>query len=143
MIKQMGCFEVEEVMTIWLKTNIIAHNFIEKDYWIKNYKIVKEEYLQISETFIYKEDGIIKGFISVIDNLFIGALFVLNEYHRKGVGRKLLKYCQDLYYNLELTVYLKNTSSVNFYKHCGFIVEEEKENEDSGFMEYVMRYRKF
>ncbi len=44
MIKQLEKFEIEEVMDIWLKTNITAHSFIPKEYWIKNYNIVKEEY---------------------------------------------------------------------------------------------------
>lgn len=142
MIKQLEKFEIEEVMDIWLKTNITAHSFIAKEYWIKNYNIVKEEYFPISKTFIYKEDNIIKGFISIIDNSFIGALFVLEEYQGQGIGKKLLNHCKSLYSTLELAVYVDNIPSVNFYKHCGFIIKEEKEHEDSGFMEYIMTWQK-
>lgn len=142
MIKRLEKIEIEEVMDIWLKTNITAHSFIPKEYWIKNYNIVKEEYFPISKTFIYKEENIIKGFISIIDSSFIGALFVLEEYQGQGIGKKLLNHCKSLYSNLELAVYIKNISSVNFYKYCSFTIKEEKKHEDSGFMEYIMTWEK-
>ncbi|EJP6472319.1 N-acetyltransferase [Clostridium botulinum] len=142
MIKRLEKIEIEEVMDIWLKTNITAHSFIPKEYWVKNYNIVKEEYFPISKTFIYKEENIIKGFISIIDSSFIGALFVLEEYQGQGIGKKLLNHCKYLYSTLELAVYTKNISSVDFYKHCGFVIREEKKHEDSGFMEYIMTWEK-
>lgn len=88
-----------------------------------------DEYLPFSTTFIHKEDGIIKGFISIGDNSFIGALFVLEDYQGKGIGRKLLNYCKSLYSSLELNVYLKNKNAVNFYKNCGLVVKSEQPNE--------------
>ncbi|WP_130807618.1 N-acetyltransferase [Senegalia massiliensis] len=142
MIKQLEKFEIEEIMNIWLKTNITAHSFIPEKYWIKNYNLVKYQYMPGSTTFIYKENSMIKGFISVIDNAFIGALFVLEEYQGQGIGKKLLNYCKSLYSPLELAVYTENISSVNFYIHCGFIVKKEQQNEDSGFMEYIMTWTK-
>lgn len=142
MIKKLEKFEIEEVMDIWLKTNITAHGFIQEEYWNKNYDLVKDEYMPVSTTFVYKEDSIIKGFISIIDNSFIGALFVLEEYHGQGIGKKLINYCKSLYSSLELGVYVKNVSAVNFYKYCGFKVEKEQINEDSGFREYIMSWVK-
>ncbi|MCY6959525.1 N-acetyltransferase [Clostridium brassicae] len=143
MIKELEEFEIEAIMDIWLKTNITAHSFIPEQYWIKNYSLVKEEYIPISITFIYKEDSVIKGFISIIDNSFIGALFVLENYQGQGIGKKLLNYCKSIYSSLELAVYIENISSVNFYKHCGFVIKKEQQNEDSGFMEYIMSWIKF
>lgn len=142
MIKKLEDFEIEEVMDIWLKTNIKAHNFIQKNYWVDNYNIVKDEYMPISTTFIYKEDNIIKGFISIINDSFIGALFILDDYQGQGIGRKLQSYVKSLYSSLELEVYSDNESAVKFYKKCGFIIQSEEENEDSGFMEYKMSWKK-
>ncbi|SKC77177.1 N-acetyltransferase [Maledivibacter halophilus] len=142
MIKEFEKFEIEEIMDIWLKTNIIAHSFIPEKYWIKNYNLVKGEYIPVSTTFVYKEDSIIKGFISIVNNSFIGALFVLEDYEGQGIGQKLLNHCKSLYSSLELAVYIENISSVNFYKHCGFVVKKEQQNEDSGFMEYIMTWVK-
>lgn len=32
------------VMEIWLDTNIKAHSFISKEYWISNYEMVKKSF---------------------------------------------------------------------------------------------------
>lgn len=140
MIKELDKSRIEEVMNIWLKTNITAHNFIDEQYWVKNYDVVKNQYMPISKTFTYETDNIIKAFISIIDNSFIGALFVLEDYQGQGIGRELLNYCKFLYPSLELGVYKENINGVNFYKHCSFVIIKEQYNEDSGFLEYIMRW---
>lgn len=142
MIKQLESSEIKEVMNIWLKTNLKAHSFIPKEYWVKNYNIVEKEYIPVSETFVYEGDNIIKGFISIINESFIGGLFVLEDYQGQGIGRKLLSHCKSLYSYLELCVYVENINAVNFYKHCDFVIKAEQPNEDSGFMEYVMCWTK-
>lgn len=142
MIRQIENFETEKVMDIWLKTTITAHSFLPEKYWMDNYSVVKDEYLPNSTTFIYKEDSIIKAFISIMNNSFIGALFVIEEYQRQGIGRKLIDYCKSIYSRLELAVYVENQSAVNAYKHCGFEVNKEQLNEDSGHLEYIMTWTK-
>ncbi|EIW18787.1 MULTISPECIES: N-acetyltransferase [Pelosinus] len=138
MIKEFEKSEIDEVMNIWLATNINAHNFLPEKYWIDNYNVVKEQYLPISETFVYKEDSVIKGFISIINNSFIGALFVAKEYQGQGIGLKLINHCKSLYPKLELAVYVDNIGAVDFYKRCGFEFQTEQVNEDSAFREYIM-----
>lgn len=142
MIRELENCETDSIMNIWLKTNIRSHSFIPVNYWLENYSIVKEEYLPIAETFVYIEDEEVKGFISVIDNHFIGALFVLEEYQGKGIGQKLLEHCRSLYSKLKLGVYTENQVAVGFYTKNGFIIEKEQTNDDSGFTEYVMSWTK-
>lgn len=142
MIKQLDDSKIKEVMDIWLRTNIVSHSFIPEQYWVNNYSIVEKEYMPVSDTFVYEEDNIIKGFISVIRNSFIGALFVLQDYQGQGIGKKLLDHCKSLYTSLELCVYVDNINAVKFYNHCGFIIKAEQPNEDSGFMEYTMLWAK-
>ena len=72
--------EVDKIMGIQLQTTIKSHYFIDKEYWIDNYELVKNEYIPNSKTFVYKDDGGIKGFISIINKSYIGALFVLKDY---------------------------------------------------------------
>ena len=42
MIKEFKIENLEEVMEIWLQNNINAHDFIEKEYWINNFDLVKK-----------------------------------------------------------------------------------------------------
>ena len=41
MIKEFKMDYLDEVMNIWLETNINTHDFIEKEYWINNFDLVK------------------------------------------------------------------------------------------------------
>jgi putative acetyltransferase len=142
MIKELDDFYAKEVMDIWLKTNISAHSFIPEQYWLKNYDVVKNEYIPVSKTFIYEEDSRVKAFISIVNSEFVGALFVLKDCQGQGIGKKLLNYCKELYSSLELCVYQENINAVNFYKSCDFVIVKEQINEDSGYMEYLMRWRR-
>lgn len=140
MIKEMTSLHIDAVMDIWLKTTISAHSFIAEDYWNKSYDKVKNEYLPASRTFIYEEDGTVKAFISIIGSSFIGALFVSGEYQGQGLGKMLLDYCKELYPALTLCVYKDILQAVRFYERNGFVVEEERVNEDSGYGEYLMKW---
>ena len=96
MIRKIKEEDITKVMTIWTKGNFKAHDFIEKDYWLENFNEVKNEYLPKSDTYVYTHEGEIKGFISILENEYIGALFVKQDSLRKGIGRKLLNYCKEL-----------------------------------------------
>ncbi|MBL4933748.1 N-acetyltransferase [Clostridium paridis] len=142
MIKELENFEVDEIMDIWLDVNITAHDFIPKQYWINNYEVVKKRYIPAATTFVFKEDNIIKGFISVLDKAFIGALFVLGNCQGCGTGKKLINHCKGIYSSLELGVYSDNVKAISFYKSCGFEIIKEQINEDSGYIEYIMKWEK-
>lgn len=134
--------DVDEVMDIWLKTNISAHYFIPEKYWIGNYHAVKGDYLPKAENYVFVEDNIIKGFISIVENSFIGALFVGLEYQKYGIGKKLLDYCKNIYDVLHLAVYVDNKPAVEFYQKSGFTIVKEQKNSDSKFKEYIMEWVK-
>ncbi|MDD4600816.1 putative N-acetyltransferase YjaB [bioreactor metagenome] len=142
MVKEFEMIKIDEVMKIWLDTNISAHNFIPEEYWANNYNVVKEQYMPIAKTFVCEEDSAIKGFISIIKGSFIGALFVEEGCQGQGIGLELVNHCKALYPKLELAVYVDNIGAVNFYKRCGFEIQVEKVNEDSGFREYAMLWNK-
>ncbi len=113
MIKEFKINNLDEVMKIWIETNIEAHNFVPKEYWINNFQVVKEM-LPLAEVYIYKEENIIKGFIGVIDKSYIAGLFVKKEYQREGIGSNLLNYCKIKYEHIKLDVFVKNKKAVNF-----------------------------
>ena len=141
MIKEFKIDYLDEVMKIWLETNIIAHYFIEKEYWINNFDLVKE-LLPDAKVYIFQEDNIIKGFIGIIEEGYIAGLFVKSEYQREGVGKKLIEYIKPKYKQLTLDVYAKNKNAINFYCKNNFKVVNEKKNEDTKELEYEMIFSK-
>ena len=139
LVRTMQSEDIERVMDIWLKSTIKAHPFISTDYWHQNYQIVKDAYLPNAKTTLFEEDGIIKGFISVIEYSFIGALFVDPPYQGHGIGRRLLDHVFSQYQHLSLTVYKDNLAAVQFYQKYGFKIMNEQLNQDSGKLEYLMQ----
>ena len=139
MIRKLENSDIDRIMVIWINTTIKAHSFVKQEYWMENYDIVKNTYLPSSDTYIYEDNEDIKGFISVIDNEFIGALFIDYKYQGYGIGKKLIDYISGIYTKLALTVYKDNYRAVQFYKQMGFKVIDEMCNEDTKCIEYLMK----
>ena len=142
MIRKFKEEDTTKVMAIWTKGNFEAHSFIDKDYWLLNYNKVKDEYLKKSETYVYTENNDIKGFISILNNEYIGALFIKNEYRRSGIGRRLINFVKDKYDKLTLNVYEKNINAILFYTKLGFINQKIQIDDKTNEKEYVMEWRK-
>lgn len=142
MIREMKETDINTIMDIWKISTIKAHSFISETYWLESYNLVKEQYMPVSKTFVYEESGGIKGFISIIDSRFIGALFVDVKYQGQGIGTKLIDYIIEKYKKLHLAVYVKNAKSVEFYKKKGFCIEKEQVNESTNEKEYIMNWIK-
>lgn len=138
MIRNIESKDIDKIMAIWLKSTIKAHDFIDKGYWNNNYNTVKNVYIPMSDTFVYEDKENIKGFISIINSEFIGALFVGIDCQGNGVGKKLIDYAMNKYKKLNLAVYKDNKKSVDFYMNRGFKIVKEQKNEDSGCTEYIM-----
>ena len=132
--------DTTKIMTIWTKGNFKAHSFIDKDYWLENFNRVKNEYLLKSETFVYEEQKEIKGFISILNNNYIGALFVRNEYKRNGIGRKLINFVKENYDKLTLNVYDKNGEALAFYAAMGFKNKGISIDKETNEKEYTMEW---
>ena len=142
MIRKFKEDDTVKVMTIWTKGNFKAHPFIEKDYWLENFNKVKEEYLWKAETYVYTEDDEIKGFISLLDGGYIGALFVKTDNLRQGIGKRLVNYVKEKYDKLTLNVYEKNVDATLFYVAMGFKNKKIQIDENTGEKEYIMEWEK-
>ncbi len=140
MIRKLENKDINIIMDIWLKSTIKAHNFIDENYWRKNYNNVKNIYIPISDTFVYEYNGKIKGFISIINNDFIGALFVDVNSQGMGIGSKLIDYAINIYENLSLSVYKDNENAFAFYKNKNFKILSEEINKETKLLEYIMKY---
>lgn len=137
MIKNFDLSKLDAVMKIWIDTNVDAHDFIQKEYWINNYELVKQM-LPAADIYIYEENNVIKAFIGVIEGNYIAGLFVKKEYQGQGIGKKLIDYCKSKYLHLKLDVFIKNKNAVNFYYKNGFKVLDEHFSEETKEIEYTM-----
>lgn len=141
MIKKLTLDKLDEVMDIWLNTNIEAHNFISEQYWINNFDLVKEM-IPNADVYIFEEGNIIKGFIGIVEQNYIAGLFVRERYQRQGIGKELLDYCKSKYSYLTLDVFIRNKNALTFYRKNNFEVKKEHFNQQLQELEYTMHFNK-
>lgn len=138
MIRKYQDKDLDEVMHCWLKTNIEAHDFIAKEYWINHYEFVKSLIPQ-TEVFVFEELGTIQGFIGIEKN-YIAGLFVKSSAQSLGIGTALLNYVKTDKNRLSLSVYVKNEAAVRFYKKAGFEIDAEQIEVNTHEHEFLMSW---
>ena len=62
MIRKIEPEEINDVLDVWIKASIQAHSFIDKEFWKSKIDDMREIYIPNSDTYIFKESEIIKGF---------------------------------------------------------------------------------
>lgn len=140
MIRKSTQKDLIPIMKIWLDTNIRAHYFIPKEYWINNYTRVKE-LLPQATIYVYEENKKVLGFIGLIHN-HIAGIFIKETAQSKGRGKALISYAKNKYSALTLAVYQKNTRALAFYERENFIIQEEHLDAETGEKEFLMLWKK-
>lgn len=101
-------------LLLWLESTTRSHPFINPTYWQESEPLVREQYIPNAETWVYEVEGTIVGFISVMEQRFVGALFVHHCWHGKGVGVALMTHVQQRFPVLNLEVYEQNRAPAPF-----------------------------
>ena len=128
------------MLALWLQASLQAHNFVVAEYWHNMMPIIKKYYLPNTDSFVFEDKHQIKGFVSIIDEKYIGALFVMPKFQNMKVGSKLLNYTKKLYPELSLKVFLKNETAVRFYKNNDFKIIGEQIDESTNEKELLMSW---
>ena len=138
MIRPISLSDIDEVMDIWLKSNIKTHNFVAEKYWQDNYSTVKNEITQ-AEVYVYinDEDNNILAFVGLVDD-YIAGIFVKENARSKGIGKKLLDYVKVLNSKLTLEVYAKNKRAIHFYEREKFVIQSQEIDKDTNEKEFTM-----
>ena len=136
MVRDFQAEDINRIMELWLETNIQAHDFIKKSYWQDHFDEVKE-ILPNASVYVYEDNGIIEGFIGLMNN-YIAGIFISKDNQSRGIGRQLLHHVKGNHNELSLKVYEKNQRAVNFYLREGFLVTEKQEDRENGEVEYEM-----
>ncbi|MEY8718913.1 N-acetyltransferase [Ligilactobacillus murinus] len=139
MIRKFRTDDLEQVMELWLATNISAHDFISAKYWHANYALVKEMLPQ-ANIWVYEKNNEIWGFIGLQDT-YIAGIFVADKAQGKGIGSELLAKAKQQKSQLSLAVYAKNERALNFYQRADFTVVNEQLDETIGQVEYLMKWQ--
>lgn len=136
MIREFQAGDLEAVVTIWLSANLEAHDFIDPEYWLRNYDAVKTMIPQ-AEVWVSAGENGINGFIGVVDN-YIAGIFVDASARSAGIGSQLLDRARQDQKSLRLSVYKKNTAAVSFYRKRGFQIHKESVDPETAEPEYTM-----
>jgi len=136
--------DLDEVMSIWLSSNLDTHTFISADYWKNNFDMVKEA-IAGAEVYICEGKGERKGnilsFIGIVPDDYIAGFFVQKQFRSQGVGKSLLNYAKSKHSTLALKVFTKNTRAIQFYQREGFIIQEESLDTFTNEKEYFMVWK--
>ncbi len=108
------------IMNIWYQASSLAHPFLEADFVEKVKYDLRYIYIPNTETWVFEDNNSVIAFISMIDNE-IGGLFVLPNYHSRGIGTQMVNYIKRFHYELEVEVFEKNIIGRAFYKKYGFV----------------------
>lgn len=140
MIQRWNATETGPLLELWLESTIYAHPFIAESYWRESLEVVRDVYLPAAATWVWQDDDVLKGFVSVMDSRFVGALFVAPQAIRHGIGRALLDEVKQHYDWLSLEVYQKNVRAVNFYHAQGFRIEDCAWQDDTQHPTWIMHW---
>lgn len=142
MLEKMKPEDLAQVMEVWQESTIQGHPFVPQSYWEQNREKVEKEYLPQAQTWVWRQQGKVLGFASVMFGGYLGALFVRPEAQGQGIGSQLLSHCQEQFPALVLAVYCENKKAVAFYQRHGFVIFQEQEGQPKPHWEYVMEWKK-
>jgi len=131
--------DLEEMVRIWYDASVIAHSFMPASFWASYKSAMKEEYLPLSENYVFEQEGKVAGFISLVGEI-VCALFVAPEAQGKGAGKALLEHAKALKGRLSLKVYRDNRKAVFFYEKRGFRAAGEDVDEHTGCVQILMEW---
>jgi putative acetyltransferase len=92
------------------------------------------DYLASSEPefWVASDDaGTLTGFMGLPGGK-MDALFRAPEFHRRGVGRQMVRHAQALYREIAGDVNEQNTAARSVYEACGFVMEGRSELDEQG-----------
>lgn len=139
MIRKFQMEDINQVMKIWLDSNIDAHYFIKQEYWISNAPDVKKQ-LMNAEIYVYEQESKIVGFVGMQDN-YLAGIFVDKDIRSNGIGKQILKYIKGIRQEFTLRVYKENKGAVNFYEREGLTTITEEMDEATNNIELLMQWK--
>lgn len=124
MIRPYNETDLEKIMKIWREAEPIAHPFLKKDFVKHVDKLLREQFLPNSKTWVYEDKNQVLAFIGMMGNE-IGGLFVKPNNQSKGIGTLLMNHVSQYHDTLEVEVFNRNIIGKPFYVKHGFKINKE------------------
>ncbi|MCE8013554.1 GNAT family N-acetyltransferase [Billgrantia desiderata] len=137
MIRPATTEDIPQLVDIWLRASLLAHDFIPAGFWHERAEDMASLYLPGAETYVLEAAGRAVGFAALNDD-HLEALFIDPELQSFGHGTHLMAHAMSKRERITLCVYSRNVRAVSFYRRLGFQVLEERTEPLSGEQETLM-----
>lgn len=137
MISPFQASDTNAVISIWLEASAIAHDFVPRSFWESRAGDMREVYLPQAETYVWREQERVLGFIALLDDC-VEALFVAPQAQGRGIGSRLMDFALARRGQLRVVVYKANEAARAFYAKAGFRPLCERTDNHTGHKEIVM-----
>lgn len=121
--------DLSACLHIWRVASEAGHPFLDAAALDADAGLVRDVYIPAAEMTLACEGARVAGFVAMIGS-FIGGLFVLPAYHRRGIGRDLLQAAAARHGPLSVEVYAANTRALAFYESLGFVETGRRARDD-------------
>ncbi len=122
MIRPFEPGDLAALLDVWRRSSDGAHPFLEAGFQDEQARVVAEDYLPNTETWVCLDDAgqaRLVGFLSLMGDE-VGGLFVDPDDQRRGYGRRLLDHVRAGRGSLEVEVFAANAGGLRFYERYGF-----------------------
>lgn len=140
MIKKYEKDDIDQVILIWKSAAIKAHSFLKIDFFEHEERLLREQCMNIAESWVFIDNNEIQGFISLFDCVIVG-LFIHPLYQRQTIGRQLIDYIKKIKKDLKVEVFDKNKDAISFYEKNGFIFEKSTIHIETGEKLLILKHQ--
>lgn len=126
-IKPYQAADLDRMMVIWRAATVVAHDFQGAAELDRDEAMIRDEFIDKTESWTAWHEQEMVGFISLADKLIV-ALFVDPARHRGGIGTALIAHARKLHGPLGVEVFAENTNGIAFYEKNGFKLTKEEDN---------------
>lgn len=135
-LTEVSAQQLDQIMTIWLASNLDAHDFVPASYWQENFDLVKQ-LMPKAELTVVQVEGKIIGFAGMQGD-YLAGIFIEAAYRDRGLGTQLLTDLQARHPVITLNVFDQNTGAKQFYQRHGFHLEQKQFDEELSVWDWTM-----
>lgn len=132
--------ELDQIMHLWLTSNLEAHDFIDPSYWSNAVDAVRSQ-IATADIYVAKENEAIIAFAGLVGN-YVAGIFVAHQYRNQGIGGAIITALKQDYSALELNVFTKNSAAVKFYQKHDFSIAVKSIDTATGEQELQMKWHR-